>query len=258
MNRIFCLSVSQWLCSMQKFFFQLDRVDNSTQVCPLYLAIFICNHHDFIQEEWWSWTGSGSTHLFRLLEKFDRLHILAERPVPVLVLLPDHHHHHHHHGDDSLSPVVVRLVVRLHERVEGGKAVIMRRPPGLLHLYIIFIFYDMWLFPVNMIVVELWWEDIVHHSPWAHEQWQCRGQGGRGGGRLTPSPSPSKALAKRWVGSWGAVQWPEGNCYLLAVGGSCCLLGGAQDRNRYLKRANSLLAFTVSTQYSVEWTYLLK
>ena len=48
--------------------------------------------------------------------------------------------------------------MRLHERVEGGKAVIMRWPPGLLHLYtifIIFIFYDMWLFPVNMIVVEL-------------------------------------------------------------------------------------------------------
>ena len=62
---------------------------------------------------------------------------------------------HHHDGDDSLSPVVVRLVVSLHERVEGGKAVIMRWPPGLLHLYIIFIFYDMWLFPVNMIVVEL-------------------------------------------------------------------------------------------------------
>ena len=38
---------------------------------------------------------------------------------------------------------------------------------------------------------------------------------------------PARPLPRDGLAVGGAVQWPEGNYYLLAVGGSCCLLGGA-------------------------------
>jgi len=58
--------------------------------------------------------------LLGLLQQFHSLHVLAKCPIPLLVLLP----------------VAVRLVVSLHERVEGIEAVKRRwlALSSLLHL----------------------------------------------------------------------------------------------------------------------------